>query len=592
MTCITDLPELNILSSSNWQFPTIIPGFIPLLWTTGSYEPITQDSNPWFGLVVPNRFDWHGSTAEIRFFSGGVQYNGCYVTFPPVVVKISLHCSQGFHQITTEVVAGNRIFRRNLWNIPGSWTLFNNVLKHDNSLSCSDKYLKGPILKQMDLRELIRWMELMRNNATQSSGLQPLWFARALLTMSDSGFTEACESCYFGLLPVAQSLDFRSLSNVISLLPKVTFPVKASQLPGYASDCGKAAMVIAKDFSYVNYRELNLDCVDKVLIKASGVLPFSCTAEDQDELPVDNDPRWINNPSVSCSRTFYESFAGSGDQRLRYKVGSYEGAKRFTQATGGIPYEIVPYSLYWDFRPGGNGEMTYFQSVSIRSFQIAKTYTESRRLSNGTVATFVQTHVTEYECEVQTDLNLDAQGQNAVNEANIAKLMRFGEAIAAYKADGSGCNATFSFNNGTSSPPLPRPDPLVKPKVERFNVDGKCYVQGNINIGIKFNVDFIRIFRKLGPEVQEWAIRRLIPTFIPTSIRIPFKFQLPQGQSNVGGVTVNVTGTFIQVIVAGQEILVNIGEVLAYYNLADQSGLLSFVPGGSLISDLQSFCEL
>lgn len=605
MVCLSNLAELNFIPLSEWDFPDLIPGFIPILWTTGSYDPLAQNGNPWYGLVVPDKFSWYGSTAEIKYFSGAMQYGGCYVSFPPTRIRISFSCSCGVHQVYIEVTSGTRRFERRLFNIPGHWILYNsNVRFGSNTPICAEKYFpKGTVL-EIDARVLVTWIQLVREFSVDSSGVAPVWFQYILDNIEDDniGIQSICNGCEYGQLPQWGELSVDFLSTIIEQELKtggqlVTgFPVTEQSFNQLLKLCvQKCLMVIKPDLSYDIYRELELECgkYDTVLLRGSGLLSFECVIDDTPPepttLPGDDDPRWKPNfpPLDTCYREYYDSYANQNPLRKKYDIGSYDGHIPVVS----LPSSMVPYVEYSDFytAPNGNPNAYYKQHIT-RSFQVIKYRTKNEPADNSVgYVTKLTTEVVDYEMDYGLDTRHGSAVFWAMNDAAIAKLQAFNAAMAEYKSSPAGCDAEFNFDNGGYPPKKP---PMDRPEEKRLNLDGKCFVKGVVMIGIKYNVEFTRVLRELGPEVQEWAIKKTLPLFIPTAIRIPFRFQLPQGTAPFFGTTLNMTGTFIQVGIGPESIVINLEEIFAYYNFASNSGILSLIiPGPVSIDDLESFCE-
>lgn len=572
MACLDQIPELNILGS--WNFPPLIAGFVPLMWTTGSYDPLAQDGNPWFGLVVPDNFSWYGSTLEIKYFSGGVQYGGCYVTFPPVTVKIHQSCTSGFHQFFIEVIAGNRKFSRNLWNTPGSWKLTNSVLTHDNSVICADKFLKGGSIKEMDLRFFWDWVSLMRDNSVASSGIAPAWFSYIAENRQElTGLKEVCEGCFYGLVPKPLPSNVQPLSTVLNGLLKVSFPVSEADLPAYVSTCANGAMVIEQDLSYRVYMQLKQNCDSAPwLIAGEGLLSTSCiVAEVQKELPADSDPRWTPKcpKSSSCSRVLRNG-ARNGQISL-FNEGVFEGSFSPVET-------ITPFNFY---------EGNFIQEG--RCWQVIDTTTIQSSSEAGACTTRRFTTVTTIVARVvRVAQRINGQWVDLATDPS-----EEGQAIiAAY--GGNVCRPIDKL--------APRPNPI--PRLDRNDKDkdkGNCYVKGVISVGIlgsmtkkiRFGSDgtLDRAYNVVAPVIRGKA---LSVSGIPSSIDIPFMFRLPTGQTNIGGVSVNVIGTALIAVTINNDVdrqlLINLEELFAFYNFA-QSVLSFLVPGKVDITDLEGFCE-
>lgn len=516
MGCLSDLPELSILSAGSWGFEPIVRGFIPLLWTTGSYDPALQGSNPWFGLVTPNRFDWHGATAEIRYFSGGVQYNGCYVTFPPVQVKISFHCTAGFHQLHIIVIAGSRRFERTLWNVPGSWIIRNSLLQHDQSPFCSDKFLKGGNIKEMNFLSMVKWMELMRNNATQSSGIQPLWFEQAITLPPSGGLVDVCEGCYYGTLPRPLPLDTRTLDTISAGLPRLVFPVKESSLPASFSSCPGSLLVLAKDLTYTVYREIKLNCSEEILISGGGLIKLSCLAPDKAPLPEDNDPRWVPRCQEfsSCSELYYvAASAERGNVMNISKEGTYTS---FTATPPVIPIEQVPASIAGGFVNGFAYE--YKRRILYRISDVR------------TVMYSAETSSCLFRLERVVEWVEDNYEYVALN-ATITPMVR------AYVAERDRLNLTGvcgQIPNVGYTPP-----PVNLPKKED-NEEGNCFVSGNFEI---------RVFSKaISTKITVNNTNYNVSVGFGLKVSVPFKFRVPSSGVNTSlGFTTSIVGTMLTI---------------------------------------------
>lgn len=578
MACLDSIPELGILQPSQWSWKPLISGFIPLMWTTGSYDKLAQGGNPWFGLVYPTSFRWFGSSLELSYFPGGVQYGGCYVTFPPVTVKIHQSCNGGFHQFFVEVFAGKRRFTRNLWNVPGSWMLTNDVLTHDQSPFCSDKYFKGSSIKEMDIRVLAAWLDLMRNNSISSSGVAPAWFTHIMSSdVNTKGMYDICDGCFYGLLPRPNSPSISTIGTVIGLLPKVSFPVREADLPAYVQECTKGAIVIEADLSYTVYMQLKKDCGAPWLISGSGFISPTCVISDDDELPPDNDPRWspkITTTRISCVRVSEGIWWYPVD---RWREGLYEasGAPRDYQYDY-IRVVVCP-----------NGSWT--QESAIKIGVVVQEVTTYSVNTDGVMSQYSLTLVRNAMEQISTldlrDCSTGAWGYNG--RASIDALVTGKLAQLANTACGELPPGDY---------PLAPPPPI--PKWEnKGNKGEKCYVAGAISIGLLGSMNrklrvgdqgtVDRAYNIVAPVVRSEVTSGL---GIPTSLRVPFKFRLPTGTLNSGDMSAYMIGTLLHINYKGNIHLINLEEIFAYYNFA-QSVLGFLVPGKIDVVDMRAFCE-
>lgn len=605
MACLSDLPELLILGPGDWGFPPLIQGLVPLMWTTGSYDPLAQDGNPWFGLVIPQKFDWHGSSLEITYFSGGVQYGGCFVTFPPTTVKIHQSCTSGFHQFLIEVFAGNRRFHRNIWNVPGSWKVTNSVLTHGDSPFCSDKFLKGSTIKEMDFRTLVRWISLMRDNTLASSGFSPDWYNFTVANMSNDsiGLRDICVGCEYGLLPKANNPTSRKITSVVSDLNKVSFPVSESELPGYVQTCAKSAIVIQKDLSYTAYMELKQSCLDPWLISGTGLLSVACI-KDEPKLPDDQDPRWIpeyKSTVISCVQSqrfvtgFYE-YRLSNTPVVGIAVGVYPVERNAPNSALGnssfLPFERFSNDTGALVTLGGLYDVPNVTVIFRTQWGILETTTTNIVERGKATVTKVETKVIAVFDTV--DYSVNTGPANANSWPSPLSGQKASSALTTIVAQNLACG-----NNRNITYPIP---PLV-PKYEQGEKDkSKCYVKGEFQIDLLFfiqknkPVDSKQLPNTFSEEMRGKLKDKVISKLNPFSVRIPFKFRWNSGPSpstQLLGGNVVIVGTVLQVTTPLGVFTTSLEEIFNIYNFADTVGLMKLiVPGPLSLKNLEAFCEL
>lgn len=591
-------PEENVSfwPAELWDIPldTIQTGILPIIWSTGQLpNPAGGDADPWLGRLVPDRMEWIGGGIEITFNGGMYERGQCLTPIPPLLVRIQGFCYWGVNNITIEVRAKNRFFYEHFSAFNGSFDFFGNVLFTE---PCARKYAVEGVEYRFDIRHLRKWLDICLEYSLNTLGSPSLWWQIALqIDAADTDFIP-CSGCEYGFLETDYGLvtneDWDDLQ--LDVFPIGIFPLLRNIGQVKIQACNNIVLVVDTDTGDADrYIKTSLTCDQNNLVRRSQLfIEDECFIDEPDEpdpieLPDDEDPRWKKPaiPANSCYRSHYDSYAGTGDLRRLYEVGRHEGHPPLSA----IPSTLIPQIVRFDPYIGANGYQYYYQQHINRSFTTFKYRTEFKPTSTGGFETIKYVEVEDHYMDYHLDQTTNASNI-ATNNAAIAKLNAFSQARQAYLQSPAGCDAKFIFDNNGFPPP---PPPMERPEEERLNLDGKCFVKGQISIGIKYNVEFVRVFQKLGPEVQEWAIKKTIPMFIPTAIRIPFKFQLPQGSTTIGGTSVTLTGTFVQIGVGSESMIINIEEIFAYYNLVDDSGILGFlIPGPISITNLESFCEL
>lgn len=594
MSCLP--PEANFIDPSEWPFPDIIAGFIPIIWTSGSYIPELQESNPWLGLLVPDRVSWIGATVDIYFFSNSRSLNGCYLSFPPTRVRISFSCSCGMHQFFIEVSSGKRTFFRNLWNVPGTWTAINDVITIPGSVSrCVEKYFPRETYLQIDLRLIGSWIELMRNYSVSSTGNAADWFQHILDNQEDDaiGLRDQCTGCAYGLLPRYFRDEISTLESIREAYDQLPgFPVNEGDF-GYIDLSEKSLIVVnAIEYTYLIYKELQFLCEFPILISGSGELKPECVevTNELPPLPPDNDPRWVtqcNSSNSTCSLSGVRGSSSYDASRGEYGVSVFRDGVYYNTSINQLPRDWIPETPDPPLPGNPRKEYTVFYYQIIKDKKI--TAVDG---GDGVCRTFFLKEVTTIKLEeiltYETNVQGDRTPESIANvQAEAAYINSWDQQIFDNK---SSCN--FMFN-------APPPPPVIDRK-EKNDEEGNCYIQGKINISLLGNMDKkIRI----GTDGEIDRARNIVAPIVrsetaqaiglPTGITVPFKFRMPTGKATLGGVTVNVIGTALIAITFGNindQILINLEEIFAYYNFAQQ--VLGFlVPGKVMITDLQAFCE-
>lgn len=598
MVCLGNTPEANFINPGEWSFPDMIMGFIPIIWTSGSYIPALQEINPWMGLLVPDNFRWDGSTLRIIYFSGRRKINGCWLNFPPTVVQISFHCTAGVHQFHIIVTSGNRMIQRNLWNIPGSWIVFNDQLILDSSVGlCTEKYFPFNTALSIDIRVLVEWLQLARDYSVSSSGNTPSWFQYVLDNIEDDqgGLQSICLGCSYGLLPKALDITEGEMDDILSSYDQLTgFPVKEGDF-GYIRLCNDKSVIVinAIEYVYTIYRELDAFCSSPVLISGYGQLSPDCVEviPPRPSLPSDNDPRWISrcgsSTSSTCSLSGLRSPAGFDSSKRAYGIHALKDGVYYNLSFSQLPREWIAETP--DPPPGIPRE----EYALVGYWTVKDKKVTAIDGATGACTTFFLKEVTTIRLEEYIGYALDKNGvrtpqsiQNEQTELNYRDAWDM--QLTANKQ-----SCLFQFN-------APPPPPPVIERKEKNDEDGNCYIMGDIHIGLLGSMDK-KI--RLGTDGDIDRVRNIVAPVVrtevtqaagvPTGITIPFKFRMPTGKSTLGTVTVNVIGTALIAVTFGNiddQILINLEEIFAYYNFAQQ--VLGFlVPGKVMILNLKAFCE-
>lgn len=585
MACPTD--TMAFWPANLWAVPLdqFQVGVIPIIWTTGALpNPAGGDPDPWLGRRVPDRLEWYGNSVEL-FYAGGWYERGlCYTAVPSIRVLIQGFCTCGVNNLTIQVKAGNRTFFDHLIALNGNDGMFEGRPLFVDQ--CQRKYANPATAYRISIKLIVRWLLLCADYTLQGVGTRGLWWeAAADFLAGETLIFRPCEGCEYGFLETSKGRSSQSWDSLqLAAFPVRSFPLKRNEgmvKVNFGNGATKVLVVDTNTGDADKYAKAPLTCDDtQSHFRSELFISDECFLPEEDSLPEDQDPRWRPQPSQTCVAEYASGWnnSGLGNNRPYYAPGTYDGYRTPVSLASTTVQDV-----YFDPYVGSNGQ--YYQGRGVhhnRAYYRINHYTKYVPSTQypGFVDTIQWTTVEEFY--------MDISYRFADSAGYIAKIEAFGEAARLLRAAGT-CDAPFQFDNGTDF--SRRPPPIIKKKEERLNLDGECYIQGVVTIGIKFNVEFTRIFKQLGPEVQEWAIRKILPKFVPAAIRIPFKFQLPQGQAPYFGTTLNLTGTFLQIGVGPESIIVNMEEVFSYYNLADDLGIVSaLIPGPVGLSDLSSFC--
>lgn len=561
-------------------------GVIPIVWTTGQLpNSAGADNDPWLGRLIPRRARWVGNTVEISYDSGFYDRGACTIALPKMTVIIQGFCLWGLNNITIEVIAEKRRFFNHFVSTNNSFGYFYPRGGPREAPPCGRKY-DNPNYFGIELGDLAKWLDITLDYAVEVTGTVPDWWQTAF-DFKPFGRFAPCEGCMYGFLEELKGFGTDTWDDLqLGTFPVRVFPLKRNQGQVVITTCpNSVALVVDTDTGDADrYIRSPLTCGDEdTYVRSELFISDECFEKDndEDEFPPDTDPRW-RSPQVntSCDYDTFQLFPAPGASSMPTS-GNYKGA-----VSSSVPKQTIITSVTVMREPPEDGKPPFIFQTNTYVFGAYKYRRKFENDGNG----WVDKTSTDVEVLGTMTYTLDGSSHDShrsSNDAAAARIVAWGNSIQNWK-DKRNCDAPFIMED----PDFPDP-PLIRPPLQkRLNLDGKCYFKGVITIGIKYDIEFIRTFRKLGPEVQEWAIRKIVPKFIPTSIKFPFQIRIPQGEAPFFGSSLNLTGTFLQIGTGPNSIVINIEEIFAYYNLVDDVGILGLIiPGPIGVSDLSTFCE-